>query len=690
MDRRQFVQLSVLGGAGILTRRCGKPAIKGETISPSQLLGNLVSQEDDAPVKNAVWYRGEAAGDGLLYKFPAGLLTKTGTLTADMLLDGQYMTAFVLELEDEDGSRFRNMFFTLNQCSARIRLPLRFTDLNQWRLDREGAWMKQICGGDRIDLAGVDRMTLKILRKSEKPSRFCITPFIFSEEQVRKIIHPVLPNGPLLDQMGQSTLHKWPGKSRSPEQVTRRLEKQLQQAPEWTLPANMMEWGGWRAKRFRGTGFFRTAREQGRWWLVDPDGWAFWSAGVDCVRVDTEANFQGLEDALTWIPDPETESRYKEIFGRNGTTINYLKANFIRAFGPDNWYAKWGQLALAHMRRTGFNTVGNWSDWQIARDAKVPYVRPLRLNLEQTAAIYRDFPDVFHPSYEKEAETYAQQLLETRDDPALIGYFLMNEPKWGFSSELPAVGMLYNCPACMTRTELGKFLRQKYNTSQELSTAWAMDVGFDEIEKGRWRKKLSDNALIDLEAFSSLMAERYFRVLSKACRKVDPNHMNLGIRYQGVPSKWIVNGMKSFDVFSMNCYREKIPYKDVETIHQMLEMPVLIGEWHFGALDVGLPSSGIGRVRDQTARGQAYRYYLEDAAANPYCVGVHWFTLYDQSALGRFDGENYNIGFLDVCNRPYSEIGEAARLAHERMYNIADGREKPFDGPPEYLVKLFV
>ena len=41
-------------------------------------------------------------------------------------------------------------------------------------------------------------------------------------------------------------------------------------------------------------------------------------------------------------------------------------------------------------------------------------------------------------------------------------------------------------------------------------------------------------------------------------------------------------------------------------------------------------------------------------------MGVHYFTLYDESALGRFDGENWNIGFLDVCNRPYEPLAAAA------------------------------
>ena len=59
-------------------------------------------------------------------------------------------------------------------------------------------------------------------------------------------------------------------------------------------------------------------------------------------------------------------------------------------------------------------------------------------------------------------------------------------------------------------------------------------------------------------------------------------------------------------------------------------------------------------------------------------MGAHWFTLYDESALGRYDGENNNIGFLDMCNRPYEEMSAAAIVSHERMYDVADGRAEPF------------
>jgi hypothetical protein len=341
------------------------------------------------------------------------------------------------------------------------------------------------------------------------------------------------------------------------------------------------------------------------------------------------------------------------------------------------------------LKRFGFNTVANWSEWKIAQDARFPYVIPLRTNFERSDMIYRDFPDVYHPDFKKDADDFGKQLQWAVNENALIGYFLMNEPTWGFSSESPAAGMLFNSPSCETRKELSRFLQKRYDSAQALSDAWSLQTTFEEIGEGRWTKRLTKPAKDDLYDFSERMVERYFGMLSDACKAVDPNHMNLGIRYQGIPPEWTIKGMQRFDIFSMNCYREQVPYETCKEIHEKLNMPALIGEFHFGALDVGLPSPGLVHVLNQKHRGRAYRYYTEDAAANPYCVGTHYFTLYDQSALGRFDGENYNIGFLDTCNQPYEEMEQAARKTHERLYKLCEGELTPFDKKPEFLPRLF-
>jgi hypothetical protein len=660
------------------------------TLEPDYLLGTLTPEEAEAPIEGATWYTAEAPGDGLVYTFPVGALADADYLVADMLLDGVHVTSFTLFLQEgEDGPVFGLNFGLLNQVSARMRAPLEAVNQNRWRYPREGAWLKPRCRDERVDLRRVDRMRIEVERKSAAPARFCLTPVAVVAGEPPQLDALVLPQGPLLDELGQSTIHRWPARSESAAEVTARLEAQLEAAPQQAWPEDFSRWGGWTARAFEGTGFFRTHFDGDRWWLVDPDGYAFWSAGLDCVRFGITTAYQGLDAALTWLPDDQgpyaAAYRHREV-----KAFDYLQANVIRAFGPEAAFDRWAEIVLAQMRQIGFNTVANWSDWEIARDAGFPYVRPLGGRNLPLPTVYRDFPDVFHPDYERVKAEFAEQLRDTVDDPAFIGYFLMNEPSWGFAEETPAAGMLFNTPACYTRRALADFLRDRYESDRALAAAWGIETTFDAVAGGPWAARLGETAQADLADFSAIMVERYFGGLSAACREVDPNHLNLGIRYYKVPPAWCLQGMRSFDVFSMNCYKRRLPAEDMALVNQMLDRPIMIGEWHFGALDVGLPASGIGHVPDQAARGQAYRVYLEDAAAKPWCVGVHYFTLYDQSALGRFDGECYNIGFFDVCNRPYAPLAEAARASHERLYALATGKVAPYDDAPEYLPLLFL
>jgi hypothetical protein len=334
--------------------------------------------------------------------------------------------------------------------------------------------------------------------------------------------------------------------------------------------------------------------------------------------------------------------------------------------------------------------VGNWSEERVASAARFPYVLPLRFEPRTTPLVFRDFPDVFSPTLETDAEAYAQQLRATRDDPALIGYFLMNEPTWGFASETVAAGMLYTHESSHARDAFARYLAGMYKSDAALAAAWRMTgLTFSRVASGKWSAPLTPEARPDCAAFSTRMVEHYFTTLSAACRKVDSYHMNLGARYHTTPPPWALEGMTSFDVFSINCYADRVPARQLARITEALKVPVMIGEYHFGALDVGLPASGLVRVASQAERGRAFRYYTENAAAIPQCVGVHYFTMYDESALGRFDGENYNIGFLDICNKPYEDLAAAARATHDRLYAVARGEAEAFADAPKYLPKLF-
>jgi hypothetical protein len=61
----------------------------------------------------------------------------------------------------------------------------------------------------------------------------------------------------------------------------------------------------------------------------------------------------------------------------------------------------------------------------------------------------------------------------------------------------------------------------------------------------------------------------------------------------------------------------------------------------------------------------------------PELIGTHWFQWADQPSTGRFDGENYNIGLVDVTDRPYPELVGALVETHRRAFRIHSGEIAP-------------
>jgi len=176
------------------------------------------------------------------------------------------------------------------------------------------------------------------------------------------------------------------------------------------------------------------------------------------------------------------------------------------------------------------------------------------------------------------------------------------------------------------------------------------------------------------------MVREYVKTPCSEVKKIDRNHLNLGLRYAWISSDLCYEAGTDFDVFSINSYANPAPDPAmIKEITRRSGKPVIIGEFHFGAVDRGLPATGIQGAESQAARGDAYRYYVEQTVALPEIIGVHYFQWLDQPVTGRFDGEDYNIGFLDICNKPYEELVKAAKETHERMYQVAGGKEKPFD-----------
>ena len=126
----------------------------------------------------------------------------------------------------------------------------------------------------------------------------------------------------------------------------------------------------------------------------------------------------------------------------------------------------------------------------------------------------------------------------------------------------------------------------------------------------------------------------------------------------------------------MNSYGYEVKTQEIARAVRILDKPVLIGEFHFGTPGRGM-AAGIIQTKNHEERGVAYRYYVENAAAIPAVVGTHWFEWIDEPNTGRNDGENYNIGVVDVTDRPYQELVDAMKATHKRLLDIHSGKEGP-------------
>ncbi|MCE2489604.1 MAG: hypothetical protein J4G17_06475 [Anaerolineae bacterium] len=662
------------------------------TIEPVELLGGINQESGTAPVFDATWYSAGAVNDGLEYHVPPGALGEAAWLTADMLLDGDESVVFLLELQEErDGPRFQLQFALLPQASARLRLPIRVLSLSQARLPREGAWLKPGVHGDPVLPGSVNRLRLLVATRGEQPTRWCMTPLVASVLEPLALDQPVLPGGALLDALGQTALRSWSGKSEQQAEVSRRLQDQLLAAPAQAWPRDFNELGAWRRGGFEASGWFRTHHDGQRWWLVAPDGNAFWSAGLNGLRASVETCITHMQGALNWTPDAN-DFEFAAVRRRreDQDLVDFLQANLMRAFGPNTWHRHWTTIALSWLRRSGFNTIGHDSESGPGRFPDIPWTRTLEpVAWPQAAFIWRDLPDVFDPQFVEDARLLASQLLSSREDRSLLGYFLMDTPAWSLSAEPPAAGMLYATETCHSRRALLDFLRERHGDEATLSKAWHMTVSFDSIRAGRWSGPLGPTARCDLADFSVLLLNHYFQILTTTCRTIDPHHLNLGPRWQGLPPDWCRQVRHGSDVFSMSCDSALVSSLDVERVQAEQGLPVLISAWSVGALDAGLPASGPGaRVAQQDARGPALRACLENAAALPGCVGLHYDGLYDRSALGDLQGEAWNSGLLDVCHRPCEPLVSASRQALGNLYALASGEVQPTREAPQVFTSL--
>jgi len=98
----------------------------------------------------------------------------------------------------------------------------------------------------------------------------------------------------------------------------------------------------------------------------------------------------------------------------------------------------------------------------------------------------------------------------------------------------------------------------------------------------------------------------------------------------------------------------------VETLHRLAGKPVLIGEFYMCARDNRSGNKNdrgvYPVVATQKERAAGFRNTLRALLQIPHVIGADWFQYYDEPTHGRYDGENFNFGLVDIHDRPYEAL----------------------------------
>ena len=451
---------------------------------------------------------------------------------------------------------------------------------------------------------------------------------------------------PYLDRFGQVRAVEWPGKLHSLEQLKEELPLELAAAAK-VKRDDISNYGGWKnGPHLEATGRFRTEKIDERWWFVDPEGYLFFSAGAciagtEALTPVTQARLK--ENYFERLPTKDSPHSWLTMPTRGEKNyVNFPALNAVESLGK-----RWQEISRNgihdRMKMWGLNTLAAWSSTEVRQDKKTPYTL--------LASIWwltgKKTPSPFRDDYVKDLCNALENSAWAKNDPYCLGIFIGNEFEWPdhFSQ------LVFELPDNdSTKQWVLSQVRQKYSTMQELNQAWGTSFSSWDQVLQHGDTAYHASAAKDIDPLYFEYAQEFFRKSKQAIERSLPGTLFLGCRCHRGPNVLGRAAVGHADVFSVNVYDHVVRSWQVP---DNADLPVIASEFHIGAADRGIPSPGLSSAWDQRQRGLAYARYLSSALANPKFVGVHWFQWIDQSAGGRRDRENHQVGLVDVTGRSH-------------------------------------
>jgi hypothetical protein len=471
---------------------------------------------------------------------------------------------------------------------------------------------------------------------------------------------------PLIDTMGQLVGEDWDGRVSDEAELAEDGVRDLATYTGHPVGEGFTQYGGWKAgPKFEATGHFYTKKIDGKWWFVDPDGYLFWSLGVTGVGGGAATKISGREQ---FFPDLSGSPFFREDATIKG--YDFILGNMHRKYGKD-WEAANAEVTLGRMRAWGMNSIGAWSVDSVLGQDKVPYTVILHPKLQGLGSLDK-VPDPFSKQFRKSLKS---MVIETADkyagDPWNLGIFIDNELKWGKGVQLAneVADLKASVPAKKAMIDM---LKEKYGSIDALNTAWGSSFSnFKMIRRVPW-KDSTDAYQADMAAFQDHLTDTYFAYCAELLDRYMPGHLYLGCRFHGSiydGKNTIVQKAASrhVDVMSYNVYKTSV---NDAGLHMEVDRPVIIGEFHFGTGSHGVWGYGLGPCNSLEHQAELYAIYVNEALENPQIVGTHWFKWSDHPTTGRYDGENYRIGIVNITDRPYKTLTDSIEDVSSGMYPL--------------------
>ncbi|MEM9259091.1 MAG: beta-agarase, partial [Bacteroidota bacterium] len=428
-----------------------------------------------------------------------------------------------------------------------------------------------------------------------------------------------------------------------------------------------------------------TEKVDGKWWLIDPLGHLFWSTGLNCVQTGFGlTGTEGRKDYFAGLPPADSPLAQFYDQGKWAShgfyqdkvpfeAFNFYEANLFRKFGAE-WRSAYLDRIHARFKSWGMTTLGNVSDPAARSQQQTPYVGTVWIRdtpkIAGATGFWGKFHDVFSPAFNTAVRASMENQRAGADDPWCIGFFVDNELSWGTLGSL-SVGVLRSTAEQPAKIAMVAALREKYPSIEQLNAAWKTDhKSWADLAQSTSPPDFAA-AKEDLIAFHERIANRYFKIIHEELERLAPNHLYLGCRFAWANDDVTMRAAAKYcDVVSFNKYEYSV---EALTLPSGVDKPTMIGEFHFGATDRGHVHPGVKLADNQEDRGAKYRDYIQGALRNRQLVGAHWFQYTDQAMTGREDGENYNVGLVDIADTPYPELVKAVRETNFAMYTYRAG-----------------